>query len=122
MSRTTLLDRTSVLDATATRSCTNSEVTASRALFFIDVTTAASTAASWTITLQVLSPDGTIMALTDAEVIGVETVGVTQLTLATAFNTTAALNSLPIPFPDNILYTETSAGSSFTGDVFVIWS
>ena len=122
MSRTTLLDRTSLLDATATRSCDNSSVTASNAIFYVDVTTAASTAATWSITLQVLSPDGTIIPLTDLKTIGAETVGVVPLTLATAFLSTDALNSLPIPFPDNILYTETSAGSSLTADVFVIWS
>ena len=122
MSRTTLLDRTSALAAKATRSCTNSSVTASNAFFYIDVTTAASTAATWTLTLQILSPDGTVKALSDTLTVGAETVGILPFVLVTEFKHVAALPSIPVPFPDNILYTETSAGSSLTADVYVVWA
>ena len=119
MAGVTLLDRAAGLTATVTRGLTTSNTVASRALFYAEVTTVASTAATWTLTLQVDSPNGTAIPVASGTV-GVETTGVVALTTDAAF--AGATGEDVVPLPSNILYTETSTGSSFTGDVFVIWS
>ena len=119
MAGVTLLDRTAGLTATVTRGLDTSNAVASRARFYAEITTVAATAATWDLTLQVTSPDGTNIPVATGS-IGVETLGVVLLTTDTGFAGETGENVVPLP--SNILYTETSTGSSFTGDVFVIWS
>ena len=117
----TLLDRVSLLTATTTNKVDKS-ASPQRASYYIEVTTAATTNATWDVSLRVLSPDGTAIQVASGAIDVGDAAGVpTLLTQATTFGAGDETKD-PLPFPDSVLYTETSAGSSFTGDVFVIWS
>lgn len=118
----TLLDSVAALTATTTTNSIGKSGRPGRASYYMEVTTAASTNATWTVSLRVSSPNGTAIEVASGTIDVGDSAGVpTLLPLATNFGA-GAESTDPIPFPDTILYTETSAGSSFTGDVFVIWS
>lgn len=119
--RALLLDQAAGLTATATQlpALQGGATTAQQANFFAEITTAASTNATWTISLRVTSPNGNPVEVASGTIDAGDAAGtMAELTKVAGFT---GVNDA-VPFPDSILYTETSAGSSLTADVFVVWS
>ena len=119
--RVQLLDQTAAIAATATQFPAQSTgaTTSARANFFAEITTAAATNATWTISLRVTSPNGTAVEVANGTIDAGDAAGtLSELTKVTGFDGAADC----VPFPDTILYTETSAGSSLTSDIFVVWA